>query len=314
MMPTIRTRGSRELIKALKIVAVTLAVLIGLAAAAVAVLVWMGDRKRERTVEVRVVPVAFTKDPQALKLGKYLFDSRGCAECHGADGRGKVFVDDPSAGLYIRSPNITGGANSVVAGYTEADWVRAIRHGVSPSGHALLIMPSEDYNRFTDTDFAALVAYVRSLPPLAGEPALFRLPLPMRALYGAGLIRDASEKIDHRLPPSVPVPAGVTVEHGAYVGNMCIGCHGAGLSGGRVPGGPPDWPPAANLTPGEGSVMPRYDTPEKFVAMMRTGKRPDGSSVDKAMPFEALKNLNDVDLQAIYAFLKTTAPRKAGEH
>ena len=233
-------RGSRELFKALKIVAVTLAVLIGLAALAVATLVWMGGRKMERTVEVRVVPVPFNKDPQALKLGKYLFDSRGCAECHGADGRGKVFVDDPSGGLYIRSPNVTTGTNSVVAGYTEADWVRAIRHGVSPTGHALLIMPCEDYNRFTDADFSALVAYVRSLPPLAGEPGLMRLPLPMRALYGAGLIRDSSEKIDHRLPPSAPVPVGLTVEHGGYVANMCIGCHGAGLSGGRVPGGPPD--------------------------------------------------------------------------
>jgi mono/diheme cytochrome c family protein len=312
MMPTIPNRGSRELRKALKIVAVTLAVLIGLAAATVATLVGMGERKLERTVEVRVVPVAFTKDPQALKLGKYLFDSRGCAECHGADGRGRVFVDDRSSGMYVRSPNLTTGANSAVAGYTEADWVRAIRHGVSPTGHALLIMPCEDYNRLTDADFAALVAYTRSLPPVAGEPGLMRLPLPVRALYGAGMIRDGSEKIDHRLPPSTPVPVGATVEHGAYVANMCIGCHGHGLSGGRVPGGPPHWPPAANLTPGEGSAMPRYDTVEKFTAMMRTGKRPDGSSVDKAMPFEALGNMNDVDLQATYAFLKTTAPRKAG--
>jgi mono/diheme cytochrome c family protein len=312
-MPTIRTRGSREL-KALKFVAVTLAIFIGLAAAAIAGLVWMGERKLERTVDIRVVPVAYTKDAQALKLGKYLFDSRGCAECHGADGRGKAFIDDTSAGMYVRSPNLTTGANSAVATYTEADWVRAIRHGVSPTGHALLVMPSEDYNRFTDADFAALVAYVRSLPPVAGEPVLMRLPIPVRALYGAGLIKDASEKIDHRLPPSVPVAVGATVEHGAYVANMCIGCHGHGLSGGRIAGGPPDWPPAANLTPGEGSVMPQYDTVEKFTTMMRTGKRPDGSNVDKAMPFEALKNVNDVDLQAIYAFLKTAAPRKAGEH
>jgi mono/diheme cytochrome c family protein len=297
----------------LKLAAIGLAIVLAVAVAAAGIALWLGGRKLERRVEVRVVPVPYTRDPQALKLGKYLFESRGCAECHGADGRGKVFIDDPAGGMYIRSPNLTTGANSAVAGYAEADWVRAIRHGVDPKGHALLVMPSEDYNRLTDSDFAALVAYVRSLPPRPGEPTLLRLPLPVRALYGVGVIRDASEKIDHRLPPPAAVAVGPTVEHGAYVANMCMGCHGEGLSGGRIPGGPPDWPPAANLTPGEGSVLPRYDTVEKFMAMMRTGKRPDGTRVDPAMPFETLKAFNDVDLQAVYAFLKTTAPRKAGE-
>jgi len=90
---------------------------------------------------------------------------------------------------------------------------------------------------------------------------------------------------------------------------MCVGCHGPFLAGGTIPGGPPDWPPAANLTSGDGSVMPRYDSAEKFVAMMRTGRRPDGGEVNKAMPFMTLRNLNDTDLNAIYAYLKTLGPR-----
>ena len=93
---------------------------------------------------------------------------------------------------------------------------------------------------------------------------------------------------------------------------MCVGCHGPGFSGGRIPGGPPDWPPASNLTPGEGSVLTRYDSAEKFVAMMRSGKRPDGSDVNRAMPFESLRNINDVDLRATYAFLRSLPARKAG--
>ncbi len=59
--------------------------------------------------------------------------------------------------------------------------------------------------------------------------------------------------------------------------------------------------------------MPRYDSPEKFVAMMRTGRRPDGTEVNKAMPFMTLRNMSDTDLNAIYAYLKTLAPRRAGE-
>ncbi|HEY4997913.1 MAG TPA: cytochrome c, partial [Usitatibacter sp.] len=217
---------------------------------------------------------------------------------------------DAPGGMYVKSPDITRGMGGVVSDYNEGDWVRAIRHGVNPAAHALFMMPSDDYNRMTDTDLAALVAYARNLAPVAGESALIRLPLFVTALYGLGVIKDASEKIDHRRPPPQPVAVGATVEHGAYVASMCVGCHGAALSGGRIAGALPDWPPAANLTPGKGSAMPRYDSAEKFVAMMRTGTRPDGSAVSKVMPFMSLRNLNDTDLDALYAYLKTLAPRK----
>jgi mono/diheme cytochrome c family protein len=166
-------------------------------------------------------------------------------------------------------------------------------------------MPSEDYNRLNDNDFAALVAYVRSLPPVAGDGAVFRLPLLVRALYGAGLVKDAAEKIDHRMPPSAVVPVAATVEHGAYVANMCIGCHGPAFKGGPIPGTPPSWPPAADLTPGPGGAMARYDTVDKFVEMMRGGKRPDGSAVSTVMPFASLRNVNDTDLNAMYVYLKS---------
>jgi mono/diheme cytochrome c family protein len=273
---------------------------------------WMGERKRERVVDVRVVPVPFATDAASLKQGKYLFESRGCGECHGADGAGRVMIDDPN-GLFVRTPNITRGEGGPAASYGEADWVRAIRHGVNPKGHALVVMPSEDYNRFTDADLAAVVAYARNLPPVHGGAAQIRFPLFLKALYGVGVVPDAAEKIDHRLPPAQPVPVGITVTHGAYVANMCQGCHGEHLSGGAIPGAPPDWPPAANLTPGSDSAMGRYDSADKFISMMRTGKRPDGRAVSKAMPFATLAAMNDTDLQAMYAYLRTLTPREAGK-
>jgi mono/diheme cytochrome c family protein len=298
--------------KALRISAVVIAVLALIATLVLAVAAWMGSRKLERNVAIRVVPVAYTRDPQALKLGKYLFETRGCAECHGADARGIVLVDT-AEGFHVHTPNLTSGPGGVVSDYDEGDWVRAIRHGVNPKGHALFLMPSVDYNRMSDPDLAALVAYVRNLPPVAGEGATVRLPLIVRALYGAGLIPDAAERIDHRKPPSPPMAPAASADYGAYVANMCVGCHGAAFSGGKIPGAPPEWPPAANLTPGEGGVMHRYDTAEKFVAMMRTGKRPDGSSVNAAMPFTSLRGMNDTDLLAIYRYLGTLPPRRPGE-
>jgi mono/diheme cytochrome c family protein len=297
--------------KTLRVIGISLFVLVAAAVAAFSIAVWMGDRKMRRNLEIRVVPVPYTKDRAALKTGKYLFETRGCTECHGDDGRGIAFVDKPD--LYVKGPNITRGPGGVVSDYNEGDWVRAIRHGVNPKGHALFIMPSEDYNRMNDADFAALVAYVRSLPPVPGEGTVIRVPLILRALYGVGLKKDAAEMIDHRRPPSQPIPVAATAEYGAYVANMCLGCHGASLAGGRIPGSPPDWPPAANLTPGAGSVMPLYDNADKFVAMMRTGKRPDGSEVSKVMPFMSLRNLNDADLQAMYLYIRAQPPRAFGE-
>jgi hypothetical protein len=51
----------------------------------------------------------------------------------------------------------------------------------------------------------------------------------------------------------------------------------------------------------------------QFSAMMRSGKRPDGSSI-QVMPFESLSKMDDVDLPALYAYLKTLPPRAAGGH
>lgn len=263
----------------------------------------MAGSKMNRKVDVRVQPVAFRSDAQSIERGQYLYASRGCADCHGANGGGRMFVENAD-GLRIKGPNISPGPGNVVAGYKPEDWVRAIRHGVNPVGRPLMIMPSEDYNRFTDDDLASLVAYMRSMPPASGTAAIVDLPTPVRVLYGLGMIHDAASKIDHTLPPAQPVAEGVTVEHGKYVANMCLGCHGEKLAGGKIPGGPPDWPPASRLLPGEGSAMPRYEKPEAFMALFKTGKRPDGTAV-QVMPFDSLKNMSEVDVRALHLYLRS---------
>ena len=270
----------------------------------------LGERKRLRVVDVPLAPVAYATDAPAQERGRYLIQSRGCVDCHGVDGGGRDFVND-GKGTHIAGPNITPGG--VVASYQPADWDRTIRHGVKPDGRPVRVMPSEDYNRFTNADLASLVAYVRSLTPRQGGVAVVELPLPARVLYGLGAIPDAAERIDHKLPPSAPVASGVTVAHGAYVANMCIGCHGEKLSGGKIATGPPDWPAAANITPGEGSVMPRYKDADAFLAMFRSGKRADGASI-AVMPFESFSKMNEVDIRAVYAFLQTVPARRAGQH
>jgi mono/diheme cytochrome c family protein len=284
---------------------IALPVLAVLAAALVFTGLQLGERRAARHFDIAVKPVAVPTDTVALERGRYLFKSRGCAECHGANGAGRTFVDDPKAGVKIAGSNITkGGAGSVTSAYQPVDWVRTIRHGVHPSGRPLKVMPSEDYNRFTDADLGALIAYTLSMPPAAGGPADVKLPLPARVLYGFGQIPDAVDRIDHTLPPQQPVAEGVTLEHGRYVANLCLGCHGEKLAGGKIPGGPPDWPAASRLAPGEGSVMPRYADADAFLRMLQTGKSPEGRAL-AVMPFETLKHMSDVDARALHLYLNS---------
>jgi mono/diheme cytochrome c family protein len=270
----------------------------------------MGERKLARTITLSVPPLEVTADATHIERGRYLFNTRGCADCHGANGAGKTMIKD--GGMFVVAPNITAGTNGVTD-YKVEDWVRTVRHGVKPNGNPLMMMPSDEYNRLTDEDMAALVAYLQQLPPRDGTKALIDVPVPVKVLYAFGVIKDAAEKIDHTLPPAKPVPAAVTLEHGAYVANSCIGCHGTRLSGGKIPGGAPTWPAASNLTPGKGSSMTRYPTPEAFMAMLRSGLRPDGTRISNVMPFASLGQMNDTDLRALHAYLKTVQPRDAGQ-
>ena len=189
------------------------AILIGSAASGL----YLAEQKRNRTIDIKPRPVAYTTDAQTIERGRYLYASRSCSYCHGAQGTGREFVND-GKGTRIVGPNIT--PAGVVARYPPEDWNSVIRHGVKPNGRPVLVMPSEDYNRFTNEDLNALVPYVRQFPPKEGEQAVVDLPHPAWVLYGLGAIPDAASRIDHQLAPSRPTAAGVTLANGQYVANM----------------------------------------------------------------------------------------------
>lgn len=289
----------------LRRVLAALLLLAALAGAAVSIGLWRAEQRAMRHIALPPLQaVLLPTDNAALERGRYLFESRGCAECHGADGAGRTFAKDGDS-LELVAPNITKVAGGVVGFYQPVDWVRTLRHGVKPDEQPLRVMPSEDYNRMTDADLGALIAYVQSLPPKPGRSAVIRLPLPARVLYGFGAIPDAADRIDHSLPPEAPVPEAVSVEHGRYVAQMCLGCHGERFEGGPIAGAPPDWPPAARLAPGEGNVMAtRYAEADAFVKMLKSGQAPDGRKI-AVMPFESLARFSDTDARALHLYLRS---------
>lgn len=264
----------------------------------------LAEWRQAQRLEVPPRPIALRDDAASREHGAYLYRSRGCQDCHGADGAGREFVND-GAGLVIRGPQIAPGPASVTARYGAADWERTIRHGVDPAGRALRVMPSQDYAGLADADLEALVAHLRSMPAVQGDARLaageVRLPPVVRVMYGLGVIPDAASRIDHRQDPPRRVTADTSAEYGRYVAQMCSGCHGPQLAGGKIPGGPPEWPAAANL---RGDILTRYPTPDALARMLRGGRRPDGSTI-QVMPFESLSHLNDTEVTALHAYLRT---------
>ncbi|GFE78320.1 hypothetical protein GCM10011487_03200 [Steroidobacter agaridevorans] len=297
--------------KLIKIVGGSLALLAAGAAIVAGAAVVLSERKMNRVVDVPIASVNFASLNPNLERGEYLFQTRGCTECHGTRGEGKTVIDDPSTGLYISSPNITRGGGGAAADYTDTDWVALLRHGLTPDRTPIFVMPSEDYAQMADEDVAALVSYIRSMPPSAERKAEMRIPLLVKALYVAGIAQDSSEKIDHTKAAPKRVPDDQHAQ-GEYISKTCIGCHGQGFAGGPIPGAPPTWPAAANLTASPDSAMTtRYASLEQFREMMRTGKRADGSSIG-VMPFESLRAMSDAELDALFGFLKTLQPKASG--
>ena len=272
--------------------------------------VLLSDQKLNRVVDVKVAAANFGSFTPSLQRGEYLFVTRGCSECHGARGEGKVVFEDPNSGFYVHSPNVTRGGGGAAATYSDTDWIALLRHGLKPTRKPAFVMPSEDYAQMADEDIASLVAYIRSMPPSAERKAELRMPLMVKALYAFGMAQDAAEKIDHTIAAPVRVPND-THQQGEYISKSCVGCHGQGLAGGKIPGAPPAWPASANLTSAADGAMARYASVEEFRQMMRTGKRADGSAI-AVMPFEGLRAMSDTELDALFGFLKTLQPKASG--
>lgn len=296
-----------KLIKIVGSSLVVVAVGIGVTAGAAMIL---SERKMNRVVDVQVGSMDLASFASNMQRGEYLFLTRGCSECHGVKGEGRLVIDDKSSGFYVHTPNITRGGSGAAATYTDTDWIALLRHGLKPGRTPVFVMPSEDYAQMADEDVAALVAYIRALPPAPQRKVEMRIPLLLKALYAFGVATDASEKIDHSKPAPARVPNDLHSQ-GEYIAKTCAGCHGAGLAGGKIPGAPPSWPAAANLTAAADGAMTRYTSTEQFREMMRSGKRADGTTI-AVMPFESLRAMSDAELDAVFGFLKTLQPKASG--
>lgn len=248
---------------------------------------------------------------RAIERGKHYANGRYlCVECHGKDLAGGIMIDDGAMGL-IQGPNITKGGRT--KDYTPAKWDQAVRHGINKDGLGTF-MPIGDFKRMSDRELSDIVAYVESLPPSDAEQPRPELgPLSTMLLATGNLVPEVNG-VDHFAAHEVQPPAeGVTPEFGKHLAQVCVGCHRDTLNGGPIAIGPPDWPPAGNLTMHEDGLAGW--SADDFRNAMRSGKRPDGTEFAPPMTLMTpyANEMTDTELDAMFAFLQSMPPTPTGE-
>lgn len=265
-------------------------------------------RKLVRAYPTQVAAVAIPTDSASLERGHHFVVAvNKCVGCHGDNLGGKKFADDPMFGR-VYAANLTSGNGGVAAGFTDADWVRAIRRGIGADGRPMVFMPSAEYYYMTDADLGAVIAYLKTAKPVDFVVPQRKIGVLARVLsVTVGLPLIPAEKIPAGEIPRPTVPAGRTLEYGKYLTQIggCRGCHGPSLSGGQ----PIDGVKSANLTP---SGLRNW-TEADFAKAMRTGVRPGGRVLSAVMPWPYVGKLTDDELHATWLYLQSIPPRKMGE-
>lgn len=279
-----------------------LGIVVGILLLLVVILNFVGKSRLNNAPEVATKPVSVTMDETAVARGEHLVNEVSqCRFCHGDQLEGEIFLDG-ELGSYVAAPNLTSGQGGIGASYTDADWERAIRHGIGSDNRALVIMPSNFYAHYSDADLAALIAYLKSVPAVDSDWAARQIGFPLTVFGGLVAFDDLTRinAINHTAVGGEAPPEGATADYGAYMVNvaMCGECHAANFAGIVGEDGPP---PGPNLTPG--GELGDW-TEADFINTIRTGVTPSGRQLSSdLMPWTSFSQMSDTELQAIWAYL-----------
>lgn len=257
--------------------------------------------------------------------GKRLAVAADCVACHTVPG-GKAFaggypLSSPMGTIW--STNITPSKTAGIGNYSEAEFARAVRDGVTADGtHLYPAMPYTSYAKMTDSDIAALYDYfMHEVQPVDAPTPKTALDFPFNVR--ASMIGwNALFHSDKRFTPDPAKSA--EVNRGDYLVNglaHCDTCHtprnvlmaadnSKALAGGALG----SWY-APNITSDKVSGIGAWSGDE-IVAYLRSG-HVEGKAQAAGPMAEAVENslqhLSDADLKAIAAYLLQTQPISNGE-
>ncbi|MFQ5859458.1 MAG: c-type cytochrome [Anaerolineae bacterium] len=314
--------------KVLKWIAVVLGVLVVLAIGLLVYVQLAWARPYDRPVSEMTAPT----DQATIARGEYLYKYGW--QCWGCHSQGTAGPDAPQAGgqefdlgdvgpgfgvFYV--PNITPDPETGIGAWSDGELVRTMREGVDREGRAVFpIMGREFLKGLSDQDALALVAYLRSIPPVKNQATPSRPSLAAKALLTFKIVKPQPAITQ---PVTAP-PAGPTIEYGAYLathGSACAECHtpvdlqsleyfldqlfsgGAIAMGGELEGLPAAAYPT-NITPHRETGIGDWSE-EQFITAMRTGARPNGTVMLTVMPYPYYGFWTDDDLKAVYRYLMT---------
>jgi mono/diheme cytochrome c family protein len=128
-----------------------------------------------------LIAAANAADPATIARGKYLVTIAGCNDCHTPGyffgkpdmarflGGSDVGFEIPGLGVFL-GPNLTPDKATGLGNWTDAQIVEALQKGHRPDGRMLApIMPWHAFAGLTKPDVDAVVAFLRSLPPVANK-------------------------------------------------------------------------------------------------------------------------------------------------
>ncbi len=248
---------------------------------------------------------------RAVRRGQHIAESRaGCSGCHGKDFGGGTIIDSALIAHWV-APNLTSGEGSVTKDFTANDWDRAVRHAVRHNGRTSS-MPSQDYLNLTDHELSDIAAYIRSMPAVNRDLGEVRFGPVFSFMIATNPKLLLAFTIDHTRPHEIEPPVEApSVELGEHIVQVCRGCHGPQLSGGKM-AGDPNMPVVANITPHETGL--KSWTENDFIRALREGKRKDGTSISTMMPWTAYGQMTDTELKAVWAYLQTVPAVEKGNH
>ncbi|OGV99389.1 MAG: hypothetical protein A2W53_05050 [Nitrospinae bacterium RIFCSPHIGHO2_02_39_11] len=258
-----------------------------------------------------------TLTAQRLARGKYLVEGIGvCGGCHTPGSHeGKPLKEKHLAGdlIFIEGlgtiniPNITPDVQTGIGGWTDGEIIRAMREGVNKKGEIMFpFMPYPNYRDMSDDDVKAMVAYLRTVPPVSNKVPKFKLPFPVNIMFWLFSPTPKPVKDVPNPPKDDPVVLGkylVTI-------GACSDCHtprkGMKQDMSRfMAGGDPHkgyWGTtyASNITPDKDTGIGNK-TDEEIITILRKGiSRPPMSFLSSYY-----KRVTDNDLKAAVAYLRS---------
>lgn len=290
--------------KVLKWLGIVLGSLVVLALVAGVTLISIGNYHLNKTYDFPPSNIAIPTDAASIEYGKHRAEIL-CEGCHGPDlsGIDQWFNAGPLG--TVDSANLTSGEGGFAReAKSDEDFVRAVRHGIGLDGKPIFMPAVVSTANLSDEDLGAIIAYVKSVPPVDHVTNGHNFMPLAKILFALGkLPKLPVETVSHEIHVTAP-EAGATAEYGEYMVNTndCLVCHGANLNGGPYPD-PTITKISPNLTPG-GELSAWSE--EDFINTIRTGVTPSGHQLDpEFMPWESYRNFTDDELKAIWMYLQT---------